>query len=143
MIESAPAPCPVHPSTYHDRHQVLPSGSRRIFRLESVVGLPRRCAVLETELMEADREIDLMDHLWVLEHKGRGARIFTAIVSVSIGVFVGFAARGDSSSGVSVRTAAIALLVAAALGVLIEYGAARVATVRLQRVLDWRKRVGF
>jgi len=93
--------------------------------------------------MEADREIDLMDHLWVLEHKGRGARIFTAIVSVSIGVFVGFAARGDSSSGVSVRTAAIALLVAAALGVLIEYGAARVATVRLQRVLDWRKRVGF
>ena len=143
MIESTPAPCPVHPATYHDRRQVLPSGSRRIFRSESVVGLPRRCAVLETELMDADREIDLMDHLWVLEHKGRGARIFTAIVSVSIGVFVGFAARGDSSSGVSMRTVAVALVVAAALGVLIEVGAAHVSTVRLRRILDWRKRVGF
>ncbi len=93
--------------------------------------------------MDADREIDLMDHLWVLEHKGRGARIFTAIVSVSIGVFVGFAARGDSSSGVSMRTVAVALVVAAALGVLIEVGAAHVSTVRLRRILDWRKRVGF
>jgi len=74
---------------------------------------------------------------------GRGARIFTAIVSVSIGVFVGLVARGDSSSSVSLRTAVVVLLVAVALGALIEYGAAHVATVRLQRVLDWRKRFGF
>ena len=65
------------------------------------------------------------------------------MVSVSIGVFVSFAAKGDSSSGVSMRTVAIALLVAAVLGALIEYGASHVATVRLKRVLDWRKRVGF
>ena len=143
MIEPTPAPCPVHPTTYHDRQQVLPSGSRRIFRPESVVGLPRRCAVLETELMDAEREIDLMDYLWVLERKGRGARIFTAMVSISIGVFVGFAARGDQGSAVSMWTVGVALAVAAVLGVLIEVGAAQVATVRLRRVLDWRKRVGF
>ncbi len=93
--------------------------------------------------MDADREIDLMDYLWVLEHTGRGARIFTAVVSVSIGVFVGFAARSDSSSGVSMRAVAVALVVAAALGGLIEVGAAHISTVRLRRILDWRKRVGF
>ncbi|NTV38434.1 MAG: hypothetical protein HGA51_00530 [Demequinaceae bacterium] len=143
MTEATPAPCPVHPSTYHDRPQVLPAGSRRIFHPESIVGLPRRCAVLETELMDAEREIDLMDHLWVLEHKGRGARVFTAMVSIVIGVFVGFAARGDSSSDVSTRTMVVSLTVAAISGALIEFGAAQVATVRLRRVLDWRKRVGF
>lgn len=143
MIESAPAPCPVHPTTYHDRTQVLPAGSRRIFRPESIVGLPRRCAVLETELMDAEREIDLMDHLWILEHKGRGARISTAIVSVSIGVFVGLAARGDSQAGVSLATVTVALVVAAAIGLLVEVAATQVSTVRLRRILDWRKRVGF
>ncbi len=143
MIESIPAPCPVHPTTYHERIQVLPAGSGRIFRFESVVGLPRRCAVLETELMDADREIDLMDYLWVLERKGRGARVFTALLSVTIGVFVGFAWSGESGKGLSTGTMAIALVVAAALGLLIEAASARVANIRLRRILDWRKRVGF
>ncbi len=143
MIESVPAPCPVHPTTYHERVQVLPAGSRRIFRFESVVGLPRRCAVLETELMDADREIDLMDYLWVLERKGRGARVFTALLSVTVGVLVGLAWSGDSAQGLSVGTFAVALVVAAALGLLVEAASARVANVRLRRVLDWRKRVGF
>jgi hypothetical protein len=143
MIESIPAPCPVHPANYHDKQQVLAKGSSRIFRFESVVGLPRRCAVLETELMDADREIDLMDYLWVVERKGRGARVFTALLSVTIGVFVGLAWSGESGPGVSMGTMAIALAVAAALGLLIEAASARVANVRLRRVLDWRKRVGF
>lgn len=143
MIESGPAPCPVHPTTYHDRAQVLPAGSRRIFRFESVVGLPRRCAVLETELMDADREIDLMDYLWVLEHKGRGARVFTALLSVTLGTFVGLVSSGGSSTAPSTRTIVVALVVAAALGLLMEAASARVFNVRLRRILDWRKRVGF
>ena len=113
MIEPVPAPCPVHPTTYHDRSQVLPAGSRRIFRFESVVGLPRRCAVLETELMDADREIDLMDYLWVLERKGRGARVFTALLSVTFGTFMGLLSSGASSTALSMRTIVIALVVAA------------------------------
>jgi len=143
MIESVPAPCPVHPTTYHERTQVLPAGSGRIFRFESVVGLPRRCAVLETELMDADREIDLMDHLWILERRGRGARVFTALLSVTIGTFVGLAWSGEAGTGVSMGTVAVALVVAATLGLLIEAASARVANVRLRRILDWRKRVGF
>lgn len=143
MIEATPAPCPVHPSTYHDRPQVLGAPSHRIFRVESVVGLPRRCAVLETELMEADRELDLMDKLWVLERRGRGSRVFTAMVSVSLGVFVGLVARGDQLVGVPVRVVVTAFAVAAGLGIAIEAIGARVAAVRLERILDWRKRVGF
>lgn len=143
MIEATPAPCPVHPSTYHDHNQVLPRGSRRIFRVESVVGLPRRCAVLETELMEQDREIDLMDHLWVLERKGRGARVFTAIVSIGLGVFIGLVARGDVANDVPTRQVVVAFGVAAALGIVVEVIGARVGAARLERILDWRKRVGF
>jgi hypothetical protein len=41
------------------------------------------------------------------------------------------------------RTIVVALIVAAALGLLIEAASARVANVRLRRILDWRKRVGF
>ena len=143
MIESGPAPCPVHPTTYHDRIQVLPAGSRRIFRFESVVGLPRRCAVLETELMEADREIDLMDYLWVLERKGRGSRVFTALLSVTLGTFVGLMAASGSDAVVSMRTLVVTLIVSAAVGLLAEAASARVFNVRLRRILDWRKRVGF
>ena len=141
MIDATPAPCPVHPTTYHERAQVLPTGSRRIFRFESVVGLPRRCSTLETELMDADREVDLMDYLWVLERRGRGSRVFTAIVSMSLGVLIGLVARGDS--GTPERDVAIAFGVAAAFGILIEAVSSKVFTVRLGRVLDWRKRVGF
>jgi len=143
MIEATPALCPVHPTTYHERSQVLPSGSRRIFRFESVVGLPRRCATLETELMDEDREVDLMDHLWMLERRGRGSRVFTAIVSVGLGVLIGLAASGDTVTAMPVRSIAIAFGVAVAFGMVIEAASSKVFSVRLERVLDWRKRVGF
>jgi len=143
MIDATPAPCPVHPTTYHERAQVLPVGSRRIFRFESVVGLPRRCATLETELMDADREVDLMDHLWMLERKGRGSRVFTAIVSVGLGVLIGIVAVGDNAAAVPMTAVAVGFGVAALVGILVEAVASKVSSVRLERVLDWRKRVGF
>ena len=143
MIDATPAPCPVHPTTYHERAQVFPRGSRRIFRFESVVGLPRRCATLETELMDSDREVDLMDYLWMLGRKGRGSRVVTAIVSVGLGVSIGLVARGDTVIAIPMRSVAVAFGVAAALGMVIEAVSSKVFSVRLERVLDWRKRVGF
>lgn len=142
MIEATPAPCPVHPATYHDQPQVLPQGSSRIFRFESAIGLPRRCERLEMELMDADRELELIERLWVLERSGSGSHVITAVLSACVGLGVGLVANGDTFDGDSARPFATAVAVAAALALCIEWARARVAKARLDRILDWRKRLG-
>lgn len=142
MIEATPAPCPVHPATYHDQPQVLPQGSSRIFRFESAVGLPRRCSLLETELMEADRELELIERLRVLERGGNGSHVITAVLSACLGLGVGLMANGDALDGDSARPFISAVAIASAFALCIEWARARVVKARLDRILDWRKRLG-
>ncbi|SEI89148.1 hypothetical protein [Demequina mangrovi] len=134
--EGAPA-CPVHPYGYHLKPRVNEAGSTRVFRDASVLGVPRRCALLEEELMESERELDLLDELWVRERaaNGRPATVIGAAAGAAVAVTV---ALSDASTGAAVATGIVA-----AGGVLAIARAEAVAVAtRLRRIRDWHRRVG-
>lgn len=141
--DPAPAPCPVHPANYHDRPQVFPAPSARIFRFESVIGLPRRCARLEDELMEADRELEMMEHLRVLERRKRGSYLAAALLSAGLGVVVGVLVNPHDVDGSSQRLIASTVAVVVLIGIGVDRILDRIARVRAERIVDWRKRLGY
>ena len=129
------APCPVHPYGYHLRPRVAGAGSRAVFRDGSVLGLPARCALLEEELLESDRELDFIDELWVRE-RAAGSRGFTALT----------AALTAAALVIAVIDGAAAWTVAGVLGAVATLGVAHaeaaVDRARLRRIRDWHRRVG-
>ncbi|WP_062303559.1 hypothetical protein [Demequina subtropica] len=134
--EGAPA-CPVHPYGYHLTPRVNPVGKHRVFRDASVLGVPRRCALLEEELMEAERELDLLDELWVRERASSG-RPLTALAGMGATTALVIAAVAEvpvgGFTGIALGAAAAILAVSRAEAVLLR--------TRLWRIRDWHKRVG-
>ncbi|WP_062464518.1 hypothetical protein [Demequina soli] len=134
--EGAP-PCSVHPYGYHRSPQVGEPGSASVFRERTLLGLPARCALLEEELMESERELDLLDELWVRE-RATGTWALTALAASFTGAATAIAALSDVSGG-----GVAAVVVGGALvTVLAARGESALRHARLARVRDWHRRVG-
>ncbi|WP_296664406.1 hypothetical protein [Demequina sp.] len=134
--DTAP-PCPVHPYGYHERPRVNAAGARTVLRSTSVVGIPARCARLEEELLDSDRELDFIDELWVRERSARGH----GLAALGIALVVAWAVLlmvNDAAS--SVQTGAI--LAGGLLIVALDRGDGALQRERLRRIRDWHKRVG-
>ncbi|WP_062385836.1 hypothetical protein [Demequina iriomotensis] len=134
--EGAPA-CPVHPYGYHLEPRVNAVGTHRVFRDVSLLGVPQRCALLEEELMEAERELDLLDELWVRERASTGRPLTMAAATLSGAVLV-IAALSDASGA----TVAAVVGGGAALTLLGSRAEAVLVRARLWRIRDWHRRVG-
>ncbi|WNM25700.1 hypothetical protein [Demequina capsici] len=124
--------CPVHPYGYHHAARVQPVGSRHVLRHHSLIGLPRRCPMLEEELLEADREIDMQDDLAVMQRTAAPARA----VLVAVGVLVALVLL------YTVPSAAVAIPVGTVTALALERIGSAVTRERMARVADWRRRVG-
>ncbi|MDN4472709.1 hypothetical protein [Demequina zhanjiangensis] len=132
MTDTAAPLCPSHPYGYHRAARVNPAGARHVLRHHSLIGLPKRCMVLEEELLEADRELDFQEELTILERTP--APVW--------GVLVPFAVAVAFALLMTVESAAIAVPIAAIVALAIERIGAAVQRERLRRVVDWRRRVG-
>lgn len=131
-------PCPVHPYGYHSKPRVRREGGRGgVFRHTSPIGFPARCPQLEDELESADRELDLIDELWMREHapSGHGLAILGAALVAAVAVGLALA---------DVATAAVvAAIVVGGLAVAgLDRGDRALHRERLRRVRDWHRRVG-
>lgn len=130
-------PCPVHPYGYHRRVRVNPAGRRPVFRERSPIGVPARCVYLEEALLEADREEEFRDELWMRERatRGHGLAMIGAILAAAI-----------VSALVLLEADTIPTLVALVVGVLAVIALARadvsIQRERLRRIRDWHRRVG-
>ncbi|WP_062293576.1 hypothetical protein [Demequina phytophila] len=134
--EGAP-PCPVHPYGFHQRAQVREEGARTVFRPAPVHGLPARCALLEEELMESERELDLLDELWRREHAAPGHGLAILGVTVTVAVVVALVLTGVATAGVVLATLAGGLAVVG-----LDRADRALHDSRLARVRDWHRRVG-
>ncbi len=124
--------CPSHPYGYHRTSRVNPQGAKQILRHHSPIGLPRRCAILEEELLEADRELDFQEELAVFERTP--APVWALLMPLGVAVFLVLVLAVDS--------AVIAAPIGALTALLIERTGAQVQRERLRRIVDWRRRVG-
>ncbi len=137
MTTPEPTPCPVHAYGYHHQPRIAEAPGRTVFRHHSPIGLPARCARLEEELDEADRERDFIDELWLRERTTRGHGL--ALVGVAVAVAVVLAlALGDAADAAVVAAAAVGGLAVA----LLDRADAAIHRERLRRVRDWHRRVG-
>ncbi len=125
-------PCPVHPHGYHDKPRVNATGSRRVLRHHSLVGLPARCPTLEEELLEADREIDMQDELAVMQRTA--APVHGVLVALAVGAVLVCVTALDTP------------WLVALLGAVVVFGLERIGSAvqreRMSRIVDWRRRVG-
>ncbi|WP_084037857.1 hypothetical protein [Demequina sp. NBRC 110053] len=134
--------CGVHPHGFHDRRRARTRDDRVIVD-GSIVGLARRCTVLEAELEESGRIEELRRHLWVLERTGRPL----ATLAVLIGALVGFsvaalgAVAGAADEGWGAP--AVGFIVGAILALAFDRWSAAVHKERLRRSYEWRQYVGF
>ncbi|WP_062520685.1 hypothetical protein [Demequina silvatica] len=134
--EGAP-PCPVHPYGFHQRPQVRELGARTVFRTAPVHGLPARCALLEEELMESERELDLLDELWRREHAAPGHGLAILGTAIAAAVVIALVLTGVATAG------AVAATVVGGLAVVgLDRGDRALHDSRLARVRDWHRRVG-
>jgi altronate dehydratase len=99
------------------------------------LGLPARCALLEEELLESDRELDFIDELWVRE-RAAGSRGFTALTAALTAAALVIAVIDGATMWVVIGV----LGAAATLGV--AHAEAAVDRARLRRIRDWHRRVG-
>ncbi|MDN4474573.1 hypothetical protein QQX09_01765 [Demequina sp. SYSU T00192] len=134
--EGAP-PCPVHPYGFHARPRVRPAGSPTVFRDASPIGLPARCAQLEHELDDADRELEFIDELWMRERAARGFGLTLLGVALAAAL-VAALVLGSASTGAVVA----AVLVGGAVTVGLDRADRAIHRERLRRVRDWHRRVG-
>ncbi len=128
-----PALCAAHPHGYHSSPRVNPEGSRHVLRHHSLIGLPKRCLVLEDELLDTDRELDFQSELSVIEstHAPVWGLLWPIIAMVVVGVAVLFT-----------WIPAAAAVAGALAALLIERIGNAVQRERIRRVVDWRRRVG-
>ncbi len=127
-----PPLCPSHPHGYHSAPRVNPVGSRHVLRHHSLIGLPKRCVVLEEELLDNDRELDMQDELAVLARTH--APVWAVLVPIAVIVALVLLLVVD--------VAAIAVPLGAVAALIIERVGAAVTRERMRRVVDWRRRVG-
>ena len=137
VAEVEAAPCPVHPYGYHLRDRVLPAPSRTVFRHGSPIGFPARCARLESELDNSERERDFIDELWVRERSARGHGLATVAAGAVLAVVVALVVTSASVTAVFACAAAGGLIVAG-----FDRADAAVQRERLRRIRDWHRRVG-
>ncbi|WP_062202140.1 hypothetical protein [Demequina salsinemoris] len=128
-----PALCPSHPHGYHSAPRVNAEGSRHVLRHHSLIGLPKRCLVLEDELLEADRELDFQQELTVIErtHAPVWAVLWPLAAVLAVGVALLFT-----------WVPAVAAVAAGVSALVIERVGHAVQRERQRRIADWRRRVG-
>jgi hypothetical protein len=93
--------------------------------------------------MESDRELEMVEHLRVLERRKSGSYLATAILAASIGLLLGVLVNPDDVEGSSLRLVASAMGAVVAIGIGVDRILARIASVRAERIVDWRKRLGY
>ncbi|WP_084103521.1 hypothetical protein [Demequina sp. NBRC 110056] len=134
--------CGVHPHGFHDRARAARRDDRVVVD-GTLVGLARRCPVLEAELEASGRVEELRRHLWVLERSGRPMTIVAVLVGAALGVLLALVGGSLSSGDLATGSAMVGLVGGVVLAFGLDRWSAAVHKERLRRAYEWREYVGF